>query len=292
MNPEEFFKKLGIESTFSPPISSGFQYLDELIQGGFSNEIVTLASRPGHGKTAFLFNLMMNFSQMQNFKGIVAFPRMSQRQFVMHFTSWMTNTDVFKNGFSEEAFKKIYEHYINMTSKKVQVIHRVISLEEIFTIAQINKVDYIILDDYFRSYAWQYDLKRYFEDFSKIQSFIEYTNISVFVSILTSRMPEKRGGDRRPILSDIFRSDLVSTYSNKIIQLYRPEQYGITIGEDGFTTIGLVELLIQQNSSGRTGALSFFHFAPFRMREDPVGRLRIEMEKNPSRPGFFDDLYD
>lgn len=107
MNEQEFFKLLGIEASFSTPLLSGYRELDELTHGGFSNEIVTVASRPGHGKTALLFNLMMNFSLNQDFKGIVAFPRMSQRDFILHFTSSQTNINVFKEGLREDPSGKM-----------------------------------------------------------------------------------------------------------------------------------------------------------------------------------------
>lgn len=290
MNEQEFFKRLGIETTLSTPLLSGYRSLDELIHGGFSNEIVTVASRPGHGKTALLFNLMMNFSLKQDFKGIAAFPRMSQRDFILYFTSWLTNVNVFQKELTEEIYEKVYAHYHTLTSKRVQLLHRKLTLEEIFTLAEVNQVDYIILDDYFRSYTWQYDVEKYAEDFSKIQSFMENKNISVFVSILTSRAPERRGGDMRPRLCDVYRSDLVSTYSHKVIQSYRPMEYGITMSEDGYSNFGFVELMLQQNSKGRTGKIGFIHFAPSRMREDPTGQLRMEIEKSPSWPNFFQDF--
>lgn len=290
MNEQEFFKRLGIDASLSTPLLSGYQSLDELIHGGFSNEIVTVASRPGHGKTAFLFNLMMNFSMKQDFKGIAAFPRMSQRDFILYFTSWLTNINVFEKALTEEIYEKVYAHYHTLTSKRVQLLHRKLTLEEIFTLAELNRVDYIILDDYLRSYIWQYDVNKFAEDFAKIQAFMENRNISVFVSILTSRIAEKRGGEMRPMLCDIYRSDLISTYSNKIFQLYRPEEYGITLAEDGYSNFGFVELMLQQNSKGRTGKVGFIHLAPSRMREDPTGQLKMNMEKSPTRPGFFQDF--
>lgn len=290
MNEQEFFKRLGIESSYSTPLLSGYQDFDELIHGGFSSEIVTVASRPGHGKTAFLFNLMMNFSLKQDFKGIAAFPRMSQRNFILYFTSWLTNINVFERELTEEILEKVYSHFHTLTTKRVKLLYNKLTLEEIFTLAELNQADYIILDDYFRSYQWQYDVEKYANDFSKIQGFIEKTKASVFVSILTSRTAEKRGGSMNPRLCDVYRSDLVSTYSHKVIQLYRPMEYGIFEGEDGVSTNGLVELLLQQNSKGRTGTLGFFHLAPFRMREDLGGNLRMDNHKRPIWPNFFEDF--
>ncbi|WP_157807154.1 DnaB-like helicase C-terminal domain-containing protein [Algoriphagus formosus] len=290
MNKEEFLKRLGIEGSLTQSLLSGFKDLDVLVNGGFSNEIVTIASRPAHGKTSLLFNLMMNFSIRQEFKGIVAFTRMTQRDFIFYFSSWITNTDFFKAEPTEETLEKIYPHYNLLTSKRVKVVHQILSLDEIFTLAELHNADYILLDDYFRSYTWEYDVKKYAEDFSKIQDFVQKKKISVFVTILTSRMAEKRGGDMSPRLCDVYRSDLVSTYSHKVIQLYRPEVYGITMCEDGYTSLGLMEMLIQQNSKGRTGSTRFFHLAPRRMLEDPGGAFRTKLEGAPSRSSIFPDF--
>jgi replicative DNA helicase len=291
MKEEEFLKRLGIEGSLPQSLLSGFKDLDELMNGGFSNEIVTVAGRPANGKTALLFNLMMNFSLRQEFKGVAAFPRMTQRDFIYYFSSWITNSDFFNVEPTDETLEKIYPHYNLLTSKRVKVVHQILSLDEIFTLAELQNADYILLDDYFRSYSWQYDIEKYVEDFSKIQDFVQEKKISVFVTILTSRMAEKRGGDMRPRLCDIYRSDLVSTYSHKVIQLYRPEEYGISMCEDGYTSLGLMEMFIQQNSKGRTGSTRFFHLAPRRMLEDPGGAFRTKLEGAPTRSSIFPDFF-
>lgn len=272
MTEQEFFRKLGIETSLSKVLLSGYRVLDELIGGGFSSEIVTVASRPGHGKTSLLFNLMMNFSMKQEFKGIVAFPRMTERDFVLSVTSWLTNLNVFDKELTDETLLEVYPKYKDLISKRVKVLHRMLTLEEIFTLAEVRNADYVILDDYFRSYQWHYDLEKFPAVFEKIQEFINKTQIPVFVSILTTRSAEKRGGDMCPRIGDIYRSDLVSTYSHKVIQLYRPSEYGISMDEFGFPTDGNLDLMLQQNSQGKTGSVRLFYSAPRKISEDSIGQ--------------------
>ena len=290
MNEKEFFKRLGIEGNLPKSLLSRFPDLDELTHGGFSNEIVSVCSRPGHGKTAFLFNLMMNFSSNQEYKGIVAFPRMDQKDLALYFISWVLGLNAFKHELTEEILEEIHFQYQTLTTERVRVLHKVLSLEEIFTLAEIENADYIILDDYFRSYTWQSDIERYASDYSKIQEFVNKKNIPVFVSILTSRLTEKRGGDLRPRLFDIYRSDSVCAYSHKVFQIYRPEQYGFTIDEDGFTTRGFVELMLQQNSKGKTGNIRFFHLAPCKMVEDWNGAIRSKFDLGAGNSALFNEL--
>lgn len=287
MNQQEFFERLGINDSYLPPISSGYSQLDKIINGGFSNEIVTVASRPGHGKTAFLFNLMMNFSVRQNLKGIAAFPRLSKGDFILYLTSWIMNGDVFNQELTESILEEVYPHFINLSTKRVTTLHRVLPLEEIFTRAENEGVDYIILDDYFRSYFWEYDQKKFANDFVAIQEFIAEKNISVIVSFLTSRTAEKKGGDMRPRLQDIYGSDLVSTYSHKVFHLYRPEDYGIFWNEEGHTSKGDLELMIQQNSKGRKGTMRFFFLPPGRIEEDINGELKSKFDKEESRKSNY-----
>ena len=61
---------------------------------------------------------------------------------------------------------------------------------------------------------------------------------------------ERRGGDRRPELSDIPGEHLIEAYSDLVIFVYRMEYYGITQDENGFSTQGTAELILPKNRFG------------------------------------------
>jgi len=65
-----------------------------------------------------------------------------------------------------------------------------------------------------------------------------------------SRSVEMRGGDKRPMLSDLRESGSLEQDADKVMFLYRPEYYGFLSDEDGRSTIGQAELIIAKNRMG------------------------------------------
>jgi len=83
-------------------------------------------------------------------------------------------------------------------------------------------------------------------------------NVLLIASSQLSRMVETRGGDKRPILSDLRESGSIEQDADKVFFLYRPEYYGFLQDEDGNTTDGITELILAKN---RSGALERIQYA-------------------------------
>jgi len=80
-------------------------------------------------------------------------------------------------------------------------------------------------------------------------------NVCVIVSSQLSRSVEIRGGDKRPQLADLKDSGAIEQDTDKVIFLYRPEYYKITINEDGLDTTGILELIMAKNRNGNLGTV-------------------------------------
>lgn len=56
-----------------PNIPSGFENIDKITKGFKRGELITIATRPGNGKTAFLLSLIHNMAVMQE-RRVALFP--------------------------------------------------------------------------------------------------------------------------------------------------------------------------------------------------------------------------
>jgi len=75
-------------------------------------------------------------------------------------------------------------------------------------------------------------------------------NIPVIDLSQLSRSVETRGGDKRPILSDLRESGGIEQDADAVIFIYRPEYYDIPEYSDGQSTKGVCELIIAKNRHG------------------------------------------
>lgn len=74
-----------------------------------------------------------------------------------------------------------------------------------------------------------------------------------------SRAVETRGGDKRPILSDLRDSGNIEQDADRVYFLYRPEYYGEELDEEGNHTGGRIEFIIAKNREGLTGTVRAFY---------------------------------
>jgi len=80
-------------------------------------------------------------------------------------------------------------------------------------------------------------------------------NVPVIALSQLSRAVETRGGDKRPQLSDLRESGAIEQDADIVSFLYRPEYYGITADENGFSTAGKAEFIIAKHRGGSTEAV-------------------------------------
>jgi replicative DNA helicase len=87
-------------------------------------------------------------------------------------------------------------------------------------------------------------------------------NIPVFALAQMNRAVEARGGNKKPILSDLRDSGEIEQDADIVTFLYRPEYYGITEDESGNSTRGLAELIIAKHRGGALEDVPMFFNAP------------------------------
>jgi replicative DNA helicase len=88
-----------------------------------------------------------------------------------------------------------------------------------------------------------------------IKEIAKELNVPVIALSQLSRSVETRGGDKRPILSDLRESGAIEQDADIVSFLYRPEYYGLTQNEEGESNLGVGEIIVAKHRNGATDSV-------------------------------------
>src|SRR5688500_12359219 len=88
-----------------------------------------------------------------------------------------------------------------------------------------------------------------------------------------SRAVETRGGDTRPMLSDLRESGSIEQDADMVVFLYRPEYYGITEDEMGNPTQNTGEVIIAKHRNGSLASVNLKFIGKFTKFGDLEGEF-------------------
>lgn len=243
-------------------IASGFTALDRITAGWQKTELVIIAARPAMGKTAFVLSALRNAAV--DFQQPVAIfsLEMSATQLMLRLISSEAEIDsekLRKGKLEEHEWQQLHHRIDRLSSAPIFIDDTpALSVLELRAKCRRLKAQHdiqLIIIDYLQLMSGDASTKGNREQeiasiSRSLKNLAKELNVPVIALSQLSRAVETRGGDKRPMLSDLRESGSIEQDADMVMFLYRPEYYKITTDEDGNPTEGVGEVIIAKNRSG------------------------------------------
>lgn len=244
-------------------IPSGFTELDRITAGWHKTDNIIIAARPGMGKTALVLTLARNAAV--KFKKPVAFfsLEMSAVQLTNRLIAAETEiaSDKLRRG-------RLERHEWEQLNSKIGPITNAplyiddtpaLSIFELRAKARRlvaeRKVEMILID-YLQLMVGNTESRNTNREQEismisrSIKSIAKELNVPIITLSQLSRDVEKRGGSKKPQLSDLRESGAIEQDADMVLFIYRPEYYGYDEDAEHHSTSGLAQIIVAKNRNG------------------------------------------
>ena len=243
---------------------TGFNAVDKLTGGWQKSDMIVIAARPGMGKTAFVLSMARNVAV--DFKRPVAVfsLEMSGVQLVQRLIASETeiNSEKLRKGqLKDYELTQLHHQVVNLSEAPIYIDDTpALSVFELRAKCRRLKsnhgIELIIIDYLQLMTAGEGKGGNREQEISAISRSIKQIAKELDVPVIAlsqlSRSVETRGGDKRPMLSDLRESGAIEQDADIVGFIYRPEYYGLTEFNDNERTPsqGLAELIIAKHRNG------------------------------------------
>lgn len=251
-------------------ILSGFKKLDKITYGWQKSDLIVIAARPGMGKTSFALSMILNILK-DNIPICFFSLEMSSNQLINKLLSYKTKINFYKIknfNFNKKEIK-ILKKKINYFNKYNLYIDDTPSLSlldfKIKSRRYILKYNIkLIIIDYLQLMSINSKKYKFFNREQEIsiisknlKSIAKEFNIPIITISQLSRAVEIRGGDKRPILSDLRESGAIEQDADLVIFIYRSNYYYQYNDNNNYEK---TELIISKHRNGmlKTIKINFF----------------------------------
>jgi len=269
-------------SVFGVP--TGYDELDALTGGFQKSELIIIAGRPSHGKTALALNFARN-AAVDHDKNIGIFSiEMSNRELALRFICLESRVDISKlktGRLPESDWAKIAKQTPRLMGSKINIIiddSSPLSLLELRSKARrmkaLQNIDMVMVD-YLQlmEVSNKGNLDRHLEIAyitRGLKQLAKELDIPVVaLSQLSRKVEERAGKEKRPQLSDLRESGAIEQDADVVLFINRPEVF-ISKDDPKFHEVaGLAEVIVGKQRNGPIGEakLTFIHnYAKFENR--------------------------
>ncbi len=248
-------------------IPSGIADLDRNTAGWNRSDLVIVAARPAMGKTAFTLTLARNaairFGEPVAFFSLeMAAVQLTQRMIVSE--SELDAQKVRTGRLEEYEWKQLITRIGNLSKAPIFIDDTPgLSIWDLRAKARRLKAEKgisIIIIDYLQLMTGPSNKGGNREQeiaaiSRSLKEIAKELNVCVIALSQLSRAVESRGGDKRPVLSDLRESGSIEQDADIVMFLYRPDYYGFETDDEGNSTLGMAELIIAKQRNGPTGTV-------------------------------------
>lgn len=238
---------------------TGFTHLDEMTSGFQNSDLIIVAGRPSMGKTAFCLNIARNAAVDHGVPVGVFSLEMSNTQLAMRMLCAESRVDAHKvrtGKLPPNDWPRLSKSVGTLAEAPIFIDDTAaLSVVEIRAKARRLKAEHglgAIIVDYLQlarapaSESRQIEISTISQSLKALAKELE---IPVIALSQLSRAVEQRGGDRRPMLSDLRESGAIEQDADVVMFIYRPEVYGPVEVE------GIAEIIIAKQRNGPTGTV-------------------------------------
>jgi replicative DNA helicase len=244
-------------------VPSGFFDLDKITSGWQRSDMIVLAARPGMGKTAFVLSMARNTAVDYN-KGVAVFSlEMSAVQLVKRLIASearLSAEKLRKGDLKEHEFQQMHSRISKLATAPIFIDDTPgLSIFDFRAKCRRLKAQHnieLIIIDYLQLMSAKDgkgggNREQEISTISRsIKEIAKELNVPIVALAQLSRSVEQRGGDKRPMLSDLRESGAIEQDADIVSFIYRPEYYGLVKDDDGNSNQGIGEIIIAKHRNG------------------------------------------
>jgi replicative DNA helicase len=259
----EEIEKASLNSDGISGVPTGFFDLDKLTSGWQRSDMIVIAARPAMGKTAFVLSMARNTAVDYNM-GVALFSlEMSSVQLVKRLIASearLSAEKLRKGDLREHEFQQLHSRITKLATAPIYIDDTPgISVFDLRAKCRRLKMQHnidIVIIDYLQLMTaggskGSGNREQEISTISRsIKEIAKELNVPVIALSQLSRSVEQRGGDKRPVLSDLRESGAIEQDADIVSFIYRPEYYGFLQDEDGNSNQGVGEIIVAKHRNG------------------------------------------
>ena len=252
-------------------VASGFTDLDIKTNGFQRSDLIVVAARPSMGKTAFCLNVAANAALEHKVPVALFSLEMSRDQVVERLLAAESFVDLqrLRSGqLRDDDYPKMSRAAGLLGTAPIWIDDTpALTLLELRSKARRLKAEHdvgLFIVDYLQLIRGPSDRDSRQEEISFISRSLKALAREMVTPVIAlsqlSRAPEQRGGDRRPLLSDLRDSGAIEQDADLVIFIYRAEMYPTLKERDEGVQEGVAEIHLAKHRNGPTGTMKLaFH---------------------------------